>query len=206
MLLKTISLRNAGKYIIVFLLIVLSLIIGCNEASVDDKEKASFNKNSESAKESEPEVMKNVTGPGDVVAAEVIDLTLYFASANGDKLIKTVQEVEKTDSVAKMAMERLILGPAAPDRYRSVPVGTGLISISVEGGNARVDLSKEFIDGHGGGSAEEIMSVYSIVNTLTEFSTIEAVIFLVEGKKIETITGHLDLSEPTKRRDDLIAP
>ncbi|MBO5652568.1 MAG: GerMN domain-containing protein, partial [Selenomonas sp.] len=48
------------------------------------------------------------------------------------------------------------------------------------------------------------MLVGSIVNTLTEFSEIKRVQLLVEGKKIESISGHLDLTKPVERMENLI--
>ena len=44
----------------------------------------------------------------------------------------------------------------------------------------------------------------SIVNTLTEFEEIKKVQLLVEGKKIESISGHLDLTKPVERMDSII--
>ena len=48
------------------------------------------------------------------------------------------------------------------------------------------------------------MTVYSIVNTLAELPEIEMVRFLIEGEEIETLAGHLDLSEPVYPDEGLI--
>ena len=206
---KMINSKVINKILLVSVfLIALSLIIGCNGAVETDKDNSGTEKSSEKIGDKGSELGKTAkaTKLDEVKVAEEIDMALYFVGEQGESLIKTVVRTEKTESIAKAAIEGLISGPATTDSYRSVPVGTKLISISVDGGKATVDLSKEFIDGHGGGSAEEMMSVYSIVNTLTEFSTIDSVIFKVEGKKISTISGHLDISDPVQRREDLIAP
>jgi len=205
---KTVSLSHVSKISVVTIFVIaLSLIIGCNEAIDTDKDNAKLKSGSANAraKKSALEKGQETSKQGDAKVGEVIDLTLYFVSEQGDNLIESVVTVEKTESVAKAAIEGLISGPTTANSYRSVPVGTRLISISIDQGVAKVDFSREFIDGNGGGSAEEMMSVYSIVNTLTEFSTIDAVIFLVEGKRIDTISGHIDISEPVERREDLIA-
>ena len=39
----------------------------------------------------------------------------------------------------------------------------------------------------------------AIVNTLTEFAAVERVQILVEGKKVNTLFGHVDISEPLGR-------
>jgi len=61
---------------------------------------------------------------------------------------------------------------------------------------AVVNFSKEIVTAHWGGSMGEIMTVYSVVNTLALFPDIEQVKFLVEGEEVETLTGHLDMSGP----------
>ena len=50
-----------------------------------------------------------------------------------------------------------------------------------------------------------MMTVYSVVNSLTlNFPEIKGVQFLVEGKEIETIAGHLSLRQPISSKPDLI--
>jgi spore germination protein GerM len=66
-----------------------------------------------------------------------------------------------------------------------------------------VDFSRELLTSHWGGSMGEIMTVYSVVNTLASLPGIEQVKFLVEGEEIETLTGHLDISEPVEPDWDL---
>ena len=207
MRLKMISQNRINiRIIVTVFLLSLALITGCNEATDGNKDNDKSAKKSEKASSKESKIEKEEIAIVDKgKSAEEIDLVVYFAGEQGDELIRTIVKIEKTESVAKSAVEQLISGPTVSGSYRAIPAGTRLIGINIDGGVANVDLSKEFIDGHNGGSAEEMMSVYSIVNTLTEIPNIDAVIFLVEGKKIEAITGHLDLSEPVKRREDLIA-
>jgi len=50
-----------------------------------------------------------------------------------------------------------------------------------------------------------MMTVYSIVNSLTlNFPPIKRVQILIDGKPIETITGHLFLKQPVPPKPDLI--
>ena len=70
---------------------------------------------------------------------------------------------------------------------------------------AKVSFSKAFTADHPGGSSAEIMTVYSIVNSLTtNFPQIKRVQILVEGKEIESIAGHLSLMKPISSKPDLI--
>ena len=62
-----------------------------------------------------------------------------------------------------------------------------------------VDFDKDIAKNFVGGSTGEEFLVNSIVNTLTEFNEVNQVRFLIDGKEIETIAGHMDLSEPVKK-------
>lgn len=65
------------------------------------------------------------------------------------------------------------------------------------GGIAYVDFSGAILDALPGGSLAEIHAVYGVIATLTaSFPNIHAVQFLVEGREIDTLNGHLNLSRP----------
>jgi hypothetical protein len=64
-------------------------------------------------------------------------------------------------------------------------------------GDAYVDLSRDIITGHPGGSLNEALTVYTIVSALTaNVREITAVQILVDGKQIDTLAGHIDLRQP----------
>jgi hypothetical protein len=73
-------------------------------------------------------------------------------------------------------------------------------------GAAYVDLSATVPGGDGKGSAwDEILAVYSIVNTLTQnFEDIKRVHILVDGKEAQTLAGHIDMSPFFSRRMDMV--
>ena len=48
------------------------------------------------------------------------------------------------------------------------------------------------------------MLVGSIVNTLTEFPEVKKVQILIDGTHVETLSGHMDLSEPLVRMTELL--
>ena len=64
-------------------------------------------------------------------------------------------------------------------------------------GVAYVDLSKEAAAGAAGGSEAELITVYSVVNSLTaNFPAVKRVQILVEDKPAATLAGHVDLTRP----------
>ena len=70
-----------------------------------------------------------------------------------------------------------------------------------DNGTAYADFSKELLKKEQG-SYEQMMAVYAIVNTLTEYKEVKRVQILVEGDKV--VSGHLDLEEPIVRNTTLL--
>lgn len=135
-----------------------------------------------------------------------LSLTLYFANDQADKLVGEVRQVQATtDAVLALAIGELMRGPKTAGLYPTIPKETRLLGIDLSDGLATVNFSKEFKEKHGGGSAGELMTVYSIIDTLTEFENVTAVKFLIEGEEIDTLAGHMDLTEPLKRDTEIIA-
>ena len=71
-------------------------------------------------------------------------------------------------------------------------------------GIATVDFSKELQTNFSGGSTGEEMLIGSIVNTLTDFPEVQKVSILIDGSAVETLSGHMDLSEPLTRMTELL--
>jgi germination protein M len=149
--------------------------------------------------EEEQEILREANPPGELNAV------LYFASNHGDKLVKEERTIEADGGdIREIILAELIKGPHSPALNRTVPAGVKVLGVSVNSGIASIDFSEEIRSGHWGGSTGEILTVYSIVNTLAELPEIEMVRFLIEGEEIETLAGHLDLSEPVYPDEGLI--
>ena len=79
----------------------------------------------------------------------------------------------------------------------TLPHGTRLIGLSVKDSTAYADFSSELAAGHQGGSSGEIQAVYSIVNTIAmNIPEIKRVQILIEGRSVNTLAGHIDISQP----------
>jgi spore germination protein GerM len=137
-----------------------------------------------------------------------IKARLLYVAADGVKLTAAEQEVpfaEGTVGQAK-AIVTAQIAPAAEPLVSAVPQGTALRALFVtDRGEAYVDLSREFATGHTGGTNDERLSVYTIVNVLTvNLPAIKAVQVLVDGKEIDTLAGHVDLRRPLAKNVALI--
>jgi len=101
------------------------------------------------------------------------------------------------------ALLELLKPPINSNLITLVPNTTVINKVIVRGNIADVDLSSNFVDDRFYSETVDILLVYSIVDTLTEFPEIDAVIFYINGERINNL-GMLDISSPLFRRDDLI--
>lgn len=138
-------------------------------------------------------------------ACEDTVVTLYFPRVGSDKLISEKRKVKLVDkeSVAKSIVSELIKGPEDKDRTRVIPAEVKLLSVEVKGNTCFVNFSKDFIDKHPGGTAGESVTIYSVVNSLTELAEVQKVQFLIEGKKVDAF-GHFVFNEPFERNEEFI--
>ncbi|GAE87569.1 GerMN domain-containing protein [Acetivibrio straminisolvens] len=145
------------------------------------------------------------TNPAVQNPAEKKTITLYYSNSNADKVVAEKREVEisKNTQIEKIVFEELQKEPKTEGLYAVIPNGTKLLSASTEGGICTLDLSKEFVDNSPGGSAGELMTLYSIINTMTELPGIDKVQFLIEGQKRDVYI-HAVFNEPFKRNEEVI--
>ncbi len=127
-----------------------------------------------------------------------VKITLYFGDSQAQWLVAEEREVvkKKDEPLGEIVVRELIKGPVKQGLQRTIPEGTRLLSLSVADRVATVNFSGEFQSRHWGGSAGETFTVYSVVNTLTLLEGIEKVQFLVEGVKLESLAGHIDIRGP----------
>jgi spore germination protein GerM len=142
------------------------------------------------------------------VLVEKKEVLLYFSDSEGEYLIAEKRPILKKNEVKEEAKEtilELIKGPKEK-LIPTLPPRTKLLTLQInDAGVAKVNFSSALSKDHPGGSSAEMMTVYSIVNSLAlNFPQIKRVQILIDGKSIETITGHLSLRQPISPKPDLI--
>jgi germination protein M len=140
------------------------------------------------------------------VPEEMIEVNLYFSDSQAMYLVSEKRKILPTTSLAKQVVIELIKGPDSSDLYSTIPEGTRVNEVYIADDIVYVDLSEEVFKNHPGGSSGELMTVYSIVNSLTEISPIKGVQILVEGNERNSLVGHVDISMPLLRDEDWIKP
>jgi hypothetical protein len=129
-----------------------------------------------------------------------IKARLFYVSEDGTRLTGVEREVFYGDGPAAQA--QLIinaqLAPVAAPLVSAVPPGTTLRAFYLSAkGEAYVDLSRDVVTAHTGGSLDELLTIYTLVNALTSnLPAVTSVQVLVEGKEVDTLAGHVDLRRP----------
>lgn len=134
-------------------------------------------------------------------------VTLYFSDEQALFLVAEEREISKSadkQQLVKSLVEELVKGPTKKGLGLTVPQGVKVNEVKLENGLVTVDLSKELQTNHWGGSTGETMTIYSLVNTLTEIPEVTQVQILVDGNKIDSIAGHLDIKQPLIRDNTII--
>jgi spore germination protein GerM len=132
-----------------------------------------------------------------------IKVTLYYLSGSGIAFSTEEREITFSSSLQEQARRvvRQLLAGSRQGRGSAFPAGVQLRDIFITPqGLAFVDLSQELIANHPGGTCAEELTIYSLTNTLiTNFPAVKKVQILVEGREIQSLAGHLDLSKPYGR-------
>ena len=146
-----------------------------------------------------------VENPGKQInSIQEATLTLYFSNEKGDGLIKETREVHYSSniSVEKLIMEQLLKGPQAKGLKSAIPSGTKLVSVSVVDGICYVNLDSNFKNQDY--SVKENIVIYSIVNSLSEMSSISSVQISVNGDTSGAYRDNLKLSDMYARNLDYV--
>lgn len=131
---------------------------------------------------------------------------LFFARVveGKQRLVAISRELPSGLAPARSSLEELLRGEVPRGCDRPLPRGTALLGVRAEDGLVIADFSEQLVSGFQGGSDNEGVAVYAIVNTLTSLPGVKRVQILVEGERVDTIGGHLDTSGPLSHDDELV--
>lgn len=113
------------------------------------------------------------------------------------KLFVTTRSVQKTVSVGRAALDRVLAGPSAPEYaagLRSqIPSGTQLLGLRIVSGTATVNLSSAFVSA--ASSSTMPLRIAQVVETMTQFPTVKGVRFQLNGQGV-TVLGGVPVQQP----------
>jgi hypothetical protein len=137
------------------------------------------------------------------VPARLIHATLFHVSEDGGALVASGQDVPYGATPTEQARHIIEaqVKPATGRLASAIPRETVVRAVYLTpNGTAYVDFGPEIVTHHSGGSLNEALTVYTIVNALTvNLPDITSVQILVDGRDVDTLAGHLDLRRPIGR-------
>ena len=135
---------------------------------------------------------------------ERVRLHLYFANEAGNRLVDAYRTVVYNSNMPleRIVLEQVIRGPNGNFAYPTVNSDTKVINITTRDHICYVNLSGEFSAGLPGVTAET--AVYSIVNSLCELPSIEAVQISVDGQLDTVFMESLSLTGSFRMNGDIV--
>ncbi len=143
------------------------------------------------------EVATNEIIPEEEISEEQMRQTivsLYFYNEATQSLVPEGRLIDAKELVEEpylKLMELLIDGPQNSSLSKTIPDGTKVNKVERKGDILYLDLSKEFIENHSGGEKQESSTIYSIVNTMTNLTEVNAVKILIDGEENKAFKGNL---------------
>ena len=150
--------------------------------------------------------------PAEVAQPEAgrrINVRLYFEAPDREGLLPEERDVAFSSDLARQlrtVVEELAKG-STTGLLPTLPAGTRVLEVFVQArGVAYVDLSSEASSGLPGGSKAELLTVYSVVNTIvTNFPAVSRVRIVVDDRPVDSLGGHVDVSRPLPPDMTLVA-
>lgn len=135
------------------------------------------------------------SGPGPNQTA-----VLFFPSLNERKLIAEYRPIKWAPTMEDRVRQVLLALAEGPRQSLGHPLSASTnvraVFLTFEG-TAYVDFSNDLLSSVSPGIETEALSVYSIVNSITaNIPLVKRVKILIQGQEVETLDGHVDLTEP----------
>ena len=147
-----------------------------------------------------PPPLPTAANPSDI-PPEPQEVNLFLLDATALTLVPVKTErrlhIELTKRLNQIVTA--LIQETPPNFRNTIPRGTMLNEVYIDSQQtAYLDFSSHLIDGHIGGTTAEFLTVTAILRTVFDAvpDDIKHVQILVDGEEVETIAGHLNLSQP----------
>ena len=120
-------------------------------------------------------------------------VTLYYKNKETKELMPEGRMIDSKELLSDpytTLIELLIEAPKSENLQSVIPEGTRVIKAELKSDILYLDLSKEFIDNHEGGEEAENLTIYSIVNTVTELNEVNSVKILINGREDQSFNDN----------------
>lgn len=138
---------------------------------------------------------------------EVQNLKIYYGVKGKEKIEGETKRVRRNPVLigqARQIVNSLIENPTNERLYKLLPEDLTLRGLFYNSGLFIIDFSREFNKIYSYGTSEQVLAVYSIVNSITELEPKAQVRFLINGSEPDGEEGHVDLSQKFSRLETII--
>lgn len=124
-----------------------------------------------------------IEGISDINSYEKSQLNLFFTDETGQHLVGETREVVHSinTSLERLIVEELLKGPQAAGHYRTLPEGTKILNVSLNENICYINFDSAFLNNTL--DVNEYIPIYSIVNSLSEISTVSKVQITINGSQ-----------------------
>ncbi len=158
---------------------------------------------------SETAGLEAATTGEDATAGETLAVDLFFPGAGGWLLTERREVPARAESADRITavVESLLAGPTGNGMRAPLPDGASVRKVYLaENSLAFLDFESPESTPPASGSLREMLTVYSLVNTvLLNFEELNGVVLLWNGRQLKTFAGHVDTMRPLAAKSDLIA-
>lgn len=118
----------------------------------------------------------------EIMNYEKVRLHLYFANEDGDQLVDTYRNVVYNSNISmeRLVVEQVLKGPNSDVVFPTLNPAAKVLSVTTRDGVCYVNLDQAFLTEPYGVTSQ--VAIYSLVNSLTELSSVSAVQITIEGK------------------------
>ncbi|TVY11660.1 GerMN domain-containing protein [Paenibacillus cremeus] len=174
------------------------LLAGCGQKAMQgagQAPKASTSQGSGSV--STPAAQTPAPTPTPEAQSKQLQVKAYFGDDQMEKLVEKQVTISFKQDADKYAAALQALTVSKDEKALPLMKGFTIKSAAIKNGDLTVDLSmpNESILGSGG----EEMLLTAIQQTLFQFAEVKTIDILLDGKKVDSLMGHMELLHPIKR-------
>ena len=127
------------------------------------------------------------------------EVQIYFADPEGRFLVPELRRIPGCDADQECirAVINALCSGSEQGNLPIMPEDAKLLDVELENDLVRLNFSRQLVDHHPGGTLSELLTVYSLTNSLVEnFSYLRQAQILIEGKTVQTLKGHVRIDQP----------
>lgn len=130
-------------------------------------------------------------------------VTLYFRDAESSLLMPVTRAMAQDEfNLPESRIHALIEGPLAQESARAAAIfpegvtGSDLLGVWIDESCMYVNFTQRFLNRYAAQQPDERTLVFGIVNTMAEMYGVRRVQILIEGKRVSTLAGLINIEAP----------